>query len=142
MLTCTFFGHRDWPDSISPKLQGCIEHLIVTKNVSRFYVGHQGRFDILALKALRELKGQYPVITYYVVLAYLPQKQLPYDPEETIYPEGLETVLPRFAIQRRNRWMVDHSDFVVAALDRNFGGASEAVRYAKRQGKVVIDCKN
>lgn len=124
-----------------PKLQSCIEHLIIAQNVDRFYVGHQGRFDALALKALRELKGQYPVIAYYVVLAYLPQKQLPYDVEGTIYPEGLETVPPCFAIEHRNRWMVDHSDFVVAALHRDFGGAAEAVRYARNRGKVVMTAR-
>lgn len=140
-MTCTFFGHRDCPDTVYPKLQSCIEHLIIAQNVDRFYVGHQGRFDTLALKALRELKWQYSEISYHVVLAYLPQKQLAYDPEETIYPEGLETVPPRFAIERRNRWMVDHSDFVVAALHRDFGGAAIAVQYAKTRGKVVIDCK-
>lgn len=141
METCTFFGHRDCPDSVYPKLRSSIERLILSQNAVRFYVGHQGRFDAIVLRALRELKKQHSKITYHVVLAYLPEKQLPYHPEETLFPEGLEVVPPRFAIERRNRWMIDHSDFVVAALYRDFGGAAEAIRYAKRQGKVVIDCK-
>lgn len=138
MPACTFFGHRDCPDLIYPTLKSSIERLILSRNVNRFYVGNQGRFDVLALKALRELKLQHPEIVYYVVLAYLPSKQLPYEPEETLYPEGLETVPPRFAISHRNRWMADHSDFVIAALSRNIGGAAESVRYAETHGKEVI----
>ena len=138
MPACTFFGHRDCPDLIYPTLKSSIEGLILSRNVNRFYVGNQGRFDVLVLKALRELKLQHPEIVYYVVLAYLPSKQLPYDPEETLYPEGLETVPPRFAITHRNRWMVDHSDFVIAAVSREFGGAADSVHYAETHRKEVI----
>ena len=138
MPTCTFFGHRDCPDLIYPKLKSNIERLILSRNIDRFYVGNQGHFDVLVLKALRELKLQNPEILYYVVLAYLPNKQLPYDPEETLYPEGLETVPLRFAITHRNRWMVDRSDFVIAALSRDFGGAADSVHYALTHGKEVI----
>ena len=140
MAACTFFGHRDSPDSIFPKLQNSIEGLILSQNASSFYVGNQGRFDALVLKALRGLKPNHPGISYYVVLAYLPEKQMIYEPEKTLFPEGLETVPRRFAITHRNRWMVDRSDFVIAALQRDFGGAAEAVRYAKNRGKVVIAC--
>lgn len=140
MAACTFFGHRDSPDSIFPMLQNSIEGLILSQSVNKFYVGNQGRFDSLVLKALRELKTTHPEISYYVVLDYLPEKQMTYEPEITLFPEGLETVPRRFAITHRNRWMVDHSDFVIAALSRDFGGAADAVRYAKRQDKVVIAC--
>ena len=140
MAACTFFGHRDSPDSIFPMLQNSIEGLILSQSVNKFYVGNQGRFDSLVLKALRELKTNHPEISYYVVLAYLPEKQMTYAPEKTLFPEGLETVPRRFAITHRNRWMVDHSDIVIAALSRDFGGAADAVRYAKRQDKVVIAC--
>lgn len=112
--------------------------MVLFHSVNYFYVGNQGHFDALVLKALRELKRQYPEITYYVVLAYLPRKELPYESEKTIYPEGLETAHPRFSIIHRNRWMVDHSDFVISALSVDFGGAAEAVRYAEARGKEVV----
>jgi hypothetical protein len=34
--------------------------------------------------------------------------------------------------------MVDHSDIVIVALHRDFGGAAEAVRYAEKVGKKVV----
>jgi len=50
-----------------------------------------------ANRALGELKRKYPHIRYFEVLAYLPKSQ----PEhETLLPEGIETVPPRFAISR------------------------------------------
>ena len=86
MAACTFFGHRDSPDSIFPKLQNSIEGLILSQSVNKFYVGNQGRFDSLVLKALRELKTTHPEISYYVVLAYLPEKQMTYEPER-LFPK-------------------------------------------------------
>ena len=43
------------------------------------------------------------------------------------------------AIQKRNRWLVDRADFLIAYLFRDFGGAYETVKYAKKQGKPVIN---
>jgi len=75
MKACTFFGHRDCPDTIYPRLRNCIEDLIVHHEVQCFYIGHQGRFDALALHALRELKKLYPELRYYVVLAYFTEQK-------------------------------------------------------------------
>lgn len=139
MKACTFFGHRDCPDSIYPRLRSCIEDLIVNHGVSCFYVGHQGRFDALALKALRELQPTYPSVKYYVVLAYLPLKAMPYSTEETLYPEGLESIPPRFAISHRNRWMLSHAEYVITSVAAPVGGAATAKKEAFRKGKTVIE---
>lgn len=139
MKACTFFGHRDCPDTIYPRLKNCIEDLIVNQGVGCFYVGHQGRFDALALRALRELQAAYPIIKHYVVLAYLPQKEMPYPPEETLYPEGLESVPPRYAITHRNRWMLAHADCVITNVAAPVGGAAMAKKEASRKGKTVIE---
>jgi len=40
----------------------------------------------------------------------------------------------------RNKWMVDNSDLVIAVWNRNEkGGTAHCVRYAKKQGKKVIN---
>ncbi len=44
-MICTFFGHRECPEEIYPKLYDAIETLIRQKGVRCFYVGNQGRFD-------------------------------------------------------------------------------------------------
>ena len=58
--------------------------------------------------------------------------------DEILIPAELDGVHPKAAIGLRNRWMVDRSDIVIAALHRDFGGAAEAVRYAEKRGKEVV----
>ena len=72
MFACTFFGHRDCPASIRPKLRAALTELIEEQGVDRFYVGQQGNFDAVARGVLRELAETYPHIRYSVVLERLP----------------------------------------------------------------------
>lgn len=141
-MACSFFGHKDTPSVIYPQLADCIENLIINRGVSSFMVGNQGGFDSMVLKALRELKKQYPHVCYNVVLAHMPSERREYelyDPTETFLPEGIETVPKRFAISWRNKWMVRESDVVVCYITHSWGGAAQFVEYAERQGKEVIN---
>ena len=89
MATCTFFGHRECPDSIKIKLREVLIDLITNHDVDIFYVGHQGRFDAIVRSVLREVKKEYPQINYAVVLAYTPGKHTEYDDySDTMLPEG------------------------------------------------------
>lgn len=140
-MVCTFFGHKDAPKEIEPTLRSTLIDLIENKNVTVFYVGNNGNFDTMVRRQLEELSKTYP-ITYSVVLAYLPTEKNKYDNlTNTIYPEGLETVPKRFAISRRNKWMIQQSDVVVTYVTRNFGGAAQFKEMAKRLRKPIIDIK-
>lgn len=141
-MVCSFFGHKDAPQSLYPEIKANIELLITRRNVDSFMVGNQGGFDSMVLKALRELKQIYPHICYNVVLAYMPtqkQEYELYDPAETFLPEGIETVPKRFAISWRNKWMVRESDLILCYITHSWGGAAQFVEYAKRQRKEVIN---
>ena len=138
MAACTFFGHRDCPDSVKPELLAAIENLITEKHVKTFYVGNHGNFDRLAASLLRDLAILRPDIKCYVVLAYLPTKAYN-DSYESIFPEGIEDVPKRFAIDFRNHWMIEKSDYVITHVNRNFGGAAKAKNYAEKHGRVVIN---
>ena len=85
---------------------------------------------------LRELAAEYPHIRYAVVLERLPGKQ---DGSDTILPENIETVPPRFAIVWRNRWMLLQSDYVVTYITHSWGGAAPFADLAKRQKKTVLN---
>ena len=127
MNICTFFGHRDCPSSIKPKLHDVIINLIEKEHVDLFYVGNHGAFDAMVRTQLRELEQIYPNIRYAVVLAYLPQKSNESDPQDfsdTIFPEGIEAVSKRFAISWRNRWMLRQADYVVTYVTHSWGGAA------------------
>ena len=45
---------------------------------------------------------------------------------------------PKAAIFVRNMCMIDRSDLVISAIEREAGGAFKAVRYAEQIGKSVI----
>lgn len=112
-MACTFFGHKDTPKEIEPTLRSTLIDLIENKNVNVFYVGNNGNFDTMVARQLEDLSQTYP-IAYSVVLAYLPTETNNYDNLiNTIYPEGLETVPKRFAISRRNKWMIQQTNIVV-----------------------------
>ena len=103
-----------------------------------FYVGNQGRFDAIVRSVLRELKKEYPQINYAVVLAYIPGKQTEYDDySDTMLPEGIESVHPRYAISWRNNWMLRQSDYVVTYITHSWGGAAKYAARAKCQGKCI-----
>ena len=140
MGVCTFFGHRECPDSIKDKLIEVLLDLIINHDVDMFYVGNQGRFDSIVRGVLRELKKEFPQINYGVVLAYMPGKQIEYnDYADTILPEGIESVHPRYAISWRNNWMLKQSEYVVTYGTHSWGGAAQFAEKAKRQMKTVIN---
>lgn len=142
MPVCTFFGHRTVNKKIKILLTQQIEELITEHGVNVFYVGNHGGFDCLVAETLRELKTKYPKISYSIVLAYLPGKKKEYDTlnhTETIYPEGLEHTPQRFAISKRNEWMIKQSDYVMAYVEHSFGGAAKFTEYAQKKQKIVIN---
>ena len=143
MSACTFFGHRECPDSIKAQLRTAIIDLVTNHDVDMFYVGNQGRFDAIVRSILREMKKEYPQINYAVVLAYTPGKHTEYDDySDTMLPEGIEAVHPRYAIAWRNNWMLQQSDFVVTYITHAWGGAVQFVEKAIKHEKVVINLSN
>ena len=133
-MTCTFFGHRDAPPSVLPVLRGVLLDLIERQDVRRFYVGHQGSFDAMVRGLLSEL-AQTHGIRYAVVLSCLPQEtDLPAH-VPTLFPDGSETVPPRFAVDRRNHWMLEQSDIVVTYVQIPAGGAAKFKSLAEKKKK-------
>ena len=142
MAACTFFGHRDCPEGIKVNLKKEIERLICDRQVDTFYVGTQGSFDRMAYSTLKELRSKYIHIKVYRVLAYMPQNDAVSkdnaEGEDTILPEGIERVHPRYAIVWRNNWMIDHSEYVIAYITHPTGGAYQTVERAKEKDRTVI----
>ena len=60
MSACTFFGHRECPDSIKAQLRAELIDLVINHDVDMFYVGNQGRFDAIVRSVLREMKKDIP----------------------------------------------------------------------------------
>ena len=139
-MVCTFFGHSDCYVLDANVLRSAVEELI-HKGVDTFYVGNQGHFDGMVFAALLELEKIYPNISISVVLAYLPTKKAGCDPYQgySVYPEGIEMGPGRFAIERRNQWMIERAKggYCLCLIDHTWGGAYKFVKRAKSRGLIV-----
>ena len=58
---------------------------------------------------------------------------------ETIFPEGFESFHPRYAISKRNEWMIKKADIVATYVTRSIGGASKFKSLAEKKNKKVIN---
>ena len=137
-MTVTFCGHREIDDSerVRAWLTETVTALI-GQGADLFYIGDSGAFDRMAAGVVHELKAVYPKIQSVLVLAYLDRPADLRLFDRSTYPP-LETVPLRFAISRRNRWMVDASDCVVACVRYGWGGAAQTLDYAVRRNKQII----
>ncbi len=139
-MTCTFFGHRNITHDIESVLNSVLVDLIENENVNLFYVGNSGVFDAMVQNKLKHLKSLYPHIKCFTVIAYMPTKQNKTETDlDTIYPDGLENTPPKFAINKRNKWMIDKSDYVVTYVKHTTGGAVKFKEFAEKEEKKVIN---
>ena len=94
---------------------------------------------------MKELISEGKNVDYSVVLAYIPGQKYEFDlPDQyadTIYPDGLENVPQRFAICKRNDWMIDNSDTVICYVVNHFGGAYTYTEKTRRKGKRIINIR-
>ena len=138
MPTCFFIGHREAPDSLLPQLTATVERHIIELGVTDFVVGSYGWFDSMAAKTVRAVKKNHSEVTLTLLLHYHPYDRpipTPDGFDGTFYPPGMETVPKRVAIVRANRYMVEHSDYLISYAWHPASNARELVEYAKKREK-------
>ncbi len=137
-MTVTFCGHREVhePEMVKAWLEEVVEGLI-HEGADSFYLGGYGQFDILAAAVVHAKKERYPQIRSVLVLPYLDRGYDASAYDETIYPP-LENVPKRYAISKRNEYMADMADVVVAYVIYSFGGAYNTLQYSERKQKRII----
>ena len=137
-MIVTFCGHATLPhpEEVRCWLEEVLSALI-QKGADQFYLGGCGAFDRMAAAAVRSQKTVHPQIRSVLVLPYLTARYDASNCDCTLYPP-LENVPHRAAIPRRNRFMVDQSDVVVACVIHDWGGAATTLAYARRKGKPVV----
>lgn len=135
---CTFFGHRDSQETIKPKIRAAVIDLIENHGVTMFYVGNQGNFDRLVRSVLKEVTTAYPGVGYAVALAYMSSTTKVDDFSDTMLPDGIEKVPKRFAIHWRNKWMIEHADYVIAYIVHSLTNVSRFVDLARIKQKTII----
>ena len=148
MTVCTFAGHREvYQANISETLDQALAEIIENDNSIRFLVGGMGEFDKMCASAVRRAKRKYPntEISLELVLPYLTNDinenksfyKMSYD--NIIVPFELAGVHYKSVITKRNRWLVDNSDWLIAFVYRDFGGAYTTLRYAEKKGLQIVN---
>ncbi|MBO4323699.1 MAG: hypothetical protein J5836_03455 [Clostridia bacterium] len=144
-MVITFCGHSNLSlvNEEKHKLYLTIKSEIIKNPNCIFYLGAYGDFDILCRRIVFCLKQQYKNVKAVFITPYLDgnYSRLKYANEyfdETIYPP-IERVPKKLAIIKRNEWMVDNADLVIAYVQHSFGGAAKTLKYAKRRKKTIIN---
>lgn len=147
MHICTFAGHSFIFSATAEKRLKCeIEAYLADIDEASFYVGGRGEFDSMAAVAVRAVRAQHrdKKIQLYLVEPYfragLNRDKWFYEQlyDGIIIPQELLGVHPKSAIIRRNRWMVDQADLLLAFVCRDYGGAYQTLKYAERKGGIQI----
>lgn len=137
-MNCCFFGHRDAPESI----QGSIEKTVIRMidiGITRFFVGNNGNFDFYVQRVLQKLQRSIPSLDYTIVLSSLGEAAIEGPQENTLFPEGLELAPRRFAISRRNDWMLLHSSYVIAYMKYRISNCHTWIEKARKRGMTIIN---
>lgn len=124
MKKCCFCGHsRIWEINhyIASDIDKYMEKLIMIDKADTFYSGGMGAFDRMCEGIVKDLKQKYPHISLCLVVPYMSRElnakkeyfERYYD--EMIYPD-LEGVFYKAAIQKRNRWMINNCNYMIACV--------------------------
>ena len=109
--------------SAKPPHEG--EEKIISQQILYFVVVHYGNFNALAAQAVMDAKKRHPEVTLTLLLTY-PMSRIPAGFDGTFTPPGIEAVSRRFAIVYANRYMIAHSDWLIAYVTH---AGSNAARY-------------
>lgn len=140
----SFFGHRTLYSIIpmEKEIERIVRELIETKEFVEFYVGRNGDYDICVASTVKRVQKEMGYNNSAPILV------LPYTVKDIEYYQNYynDIILPleekthfKAAITKRNRWMVDNSELVLAYVERESGGAYQALRYAEKRGVNIIN---
>ena len=137
-MTCIFFGHRDTPISVKNEIEKAIINLI-EQGVDQFYVGNNGIYDLLVQSILKNYAIVRKDFEYSIVLSHVGEIAISGEQEKTILPEGLETVPPKYAISKRNEWMLKKGDLILAYVQHRYSNSYKWFEKARKKGLCVIN---
>ena len=139
---CSFFGHRNLAGE-SQKISRILKEVLVDlieKGTDTFYVGCHGEFDVLASQIAYDLKTDYPQIQVILILCYAGELNSAKSRfHDFFFPLEVEMTPKRACIVKRNRWVIDNSDWIVSFVKYETGGAHSALEYARKHKKQIIE---
>lgn len=148
-MIITFSGHSviSSGNKIKETVKEQIRNNITDADFIIFYLGGYGNFDKICAHACKELKDECSMgvelvyVTPYISLSEQEKiKEMQNNGlcDTSIYPP-IENIPPRFAISKRNEWMITNADLIIAYVSSSYGGAYKSLQFAKRRNKKIIN---
>ena len=147
-LKCAFTGHRKINITDELKEQFHLEILRLIKNgCTEFINGGALGFDMFAACEIIKLKNYYPV-RLKMILPCKDQAKGWSEYNKMVYEkvisnaDDISYISEKYehgCMHKRNRKMVDECDVLIAFLNKKEGGTYYTVKYAKDNGKMVIN---
>lgn len=144
-MVISFFGHKNTQLSTIQYeyLRNNLEKVIQSNEKCVFFLGGYGNFDTLCLNLLKKLKKSYPYIELVFITPYLRENYEKLKTARDIYDDiiypPIETTPLRFAISKRNEWIVSSSNLIYTYISHDFGGAYHAYVQAKKKNIPTIN---
>lgn len=139
-MNITFFGHSFFSnkEDSEEKMIKLIENISGGKEIN-FLLGGYGQFDDFAYLCAKKYQEKHNnckliFVSPYLNPEYYKLKNAKEYYDESIYPP-IESTPLRFAISKRNEWMIDNSDYIIFYVNVKYGGAYNALKYCIRKGK-------
>lgn len=149
IYTVAFFGHRyiDNPTKVEELLEKQIQRLIDENKYVDFVVGRNGDFDrcvssavLRVRKNVRDDNSSLVLMLPYPTAEYLNNKEYFHDYYTDVeISYAASKAHPKAAIQIRNREMVNRADLIICYIEEKNGGAYQAVKYAEKINKTIIN---
>ena len=148
-FTVCFFGHREIRKfrEAEASLEALIRTLLLQKTYVHFLVGREGDFDQLVSSVIKRqqrcVRADNSALIW--ILPYSTAQLRDQAENFLAYYDAVEICRdaacspPKAAFQVRNRQMVDQSDLVVVYVEHQRGGAYQAMHYAQKQKKQIIN---
>ena len=141
-MRCILFGHRNAPESVLGTLRDVILSLVREGGECEFFVGNNGNFDYFSQCVLRDAHKSGVPLRYGIVLSFLGERALSGEQGATVFPEGLEQALPKFAISKRNEWLIKNADCAVVYVKNKISNCGKLLEKTLARGIRIIHIEN
>ena len=147
-MRITFAGHArlSYGTEVIASLYEMVKALRDEGGELTCYLGGYGSFDAACAAVCRKLKQEMGGVELVYVSPYRSLSEQAkikdllarglYD--ASLYPP-IERTPTRFAISKRNEWMVENADAVIVYVGHAYGGAYRSLRMAKVKGKRIFN---
>ena len=147
LQSCAFSGHREIPEDLDVRKLKEIIRDLAGRGATTFYFGGARGFDLLAAECVLALKREMPEVTLVACIPCGGQEKYYPEEDKKRYARALEesdevVILSekyyRGCMHRRNDYMAENADALIACCRKETGGTAYTVKKFRRKGKPVF----